>query len=110
MLAPEVLADVAGELLPEPAGGDALEGADEPGQGDLRRVADEEVDVAGFAVELAEFRAEVRAGRLSASFIVVKRPYENGGSSFRRSVPPDNGLMFVYFTYPPIHPPLAILS
>ena len=27
-----------GELLPEPAGGDALEGADEPGQGDFRRV------------------------------------------------------------------------
>jgi hypothetical protein len=52
---------VGGGLLPEPAGGDALEGAGEPGQGDLRRVVDEEAHVVGFAVELAEFRAEVRA-------------------------------------------------
>jgi hypothetical protein len=57
---------LGGEFLAERAGGDALEGADEPGQGDLRRVADEEVDVVGFAVELAEFRAEVPHDLLAA--------------------------------------------
>ena len=61
MLAPQVPADVARELLPEPAGGDALEGADQAGQGDPGRVVHEQVDVVGFAVELAELGAEVRA-------------------------------------------------
>src|SRR6266568_6687838 len=61
MLTRQVLADVPGELLAQPAGGDAFEGADEAGQGDLGRVVHEQVHVIGFAVELAEFRAEVRA-------------------------------------------------
>jgi hypothetical protein len=61
VLAPQVLAGVAGELLPRPAGGGALEGAGEAGQGGLGRVADEGVHVAGFAVELAEPRAGVCA-------------------------------------------------
>src|SRR6266700_2322260 len=61
MLTRQVLADVPGELLAQPASGDACEGADEAGQGDPGRVVHEQVHVIGFAVELAEFRAEVRA-------------------------------------------------
>ncbi len=40
MLAPQVLVDVVGEVLPQAPGGDAFEAADEPGQGDGRRVVE----------------------------------------------------------------------
>lgn len=36
------------------------EGADQPGQCDLRRIVDQEMDVVGPAVELGQCRAEVR--------------------------------------------------
>lgn len=36
---PQVLVVMSGKLLTEPAGTDALEGADQPGQGDLRRLS-----------------------------------------------------------------------
>jgi hypothetical protein len=62
VLALQVLAGVAGELLARPAGGGALGGVGEAGAGGLGRVAGEEVRVAGFAVELAELRAGVCAG------------------------------------------------
>ena len=58
---PEVSADVAGELLAEPAGGDALERVDQVGEGDGGREADHQVDVVVFAVELFERAAEVVA-------------------------------------------------
>src|SRR5260370_25398731 len=61
MLTPQVSADVPGELLSQPPGGDALKGADQAGQGNPGRVVHEQVDVVGLAVELAQFGAEVRA-------------------------------------------------
>jgi hypothetical protein len=72
MPAPQVLADVAGELLSQPPGGDAFEGAGEAGQGDLGRVVHGQVDVTGFAVELAEFRAGVRA-QVPGDFLAAGR-------------------------------------
>jgi hypothetical protein len=50
-----------GCLQPYPGGGDALEAVDQLGDGDLRRVVHQEVDVIAFAVELLEFRFEVLA-------------------------------------------------
>ena len=47
-----------GEFFAEVVGGDAFEPVDERGDREFRRVADEQVDVVVFAVELAEFRAE----------------------------------------------------
>lgn len=44
-------------------GRDALEGADQPGQGDLRRVMREQVHVVAFAVELDQLCREVSARR-----------------------------------------------
>ena len=52
---------LAGVFLTQASGRDALEGVDEPGQGERRWIVDQEVDVVGFAVELAQLGAEVRA-------------------------------------------------
>jgi hypothetical protein len=46
----EVLADAAGELFAQVVRGDAFEAVDQRGDREFRRVADEQVDVAGFAV------------------------------------------------------------
>ena len=61
MVTPQLLADVAGELLSEPAGRDTLEGSDQPGDRHLRRVVNEEVHVVALAVELHQFGFEVGA-------------------------------------------------
>jgi hypothetical protein len=61
MLTPQVSADVPGELLSQPAGGDALERADQAGQGNPGRVVHEQADVVGLAVDFARFGAEVCA-------------------------------------------------
>ena len=50
--------DPAGELLPYPAGGDALEAVDQFGDGNLGRVVHQQVDVIAFAVELLQLRLE----------------------------------------------------
>jgi hypothetical protein len=60
VIAPEVLADMGRELLAEASGGDALEGADQPGQGDLRGIVHQEVDMVGLAIELGQLRTEAR--------------------------------------------------
>ena len=57
---PQVLVDVLGYLA-ESSRGDALEGADQFGDGDFRRVVHEKVDVVGIAVELDRFCSEVGA-------------------------------------------------
>jgi len=44
---------VPGELAAQMPGRHALEGVDQPRQGDARRVVHEQVDVVVFAVELA---------------------------------------------------------
>jgi len=59
---PPVIPGQAGELLPQPAGRYALEAVDQPGQGHLGREVDQQVDVAGLAVELGQPGSEVRAG------------------------------------------------
>jgi hypothetical protein len=55
------LVDPAGELLPHPVGGDALEAVDQPGDGDLARIEHQQVDVLAFAVELLQLRLEFLA-------------------------------------------------
>src|SRR6202044_2881488 len=52
--------DAAGDFFPGGVGGDAFEPVDEGGDREFRRVADEQADVVVFAVELAEFRSELR--------------------------------------------------
>jgi hypothetical protein len=54
-------ADVSVVLLAEQAGGDALEGVDQLGELDLRRVVHQEVHVILFAVELLQLGLEVGA-------------------------------------------------
>src|SRR5580693_5433960 len=56
----EVGVDAAGEFFAEVVGGDAFEAVDEGGDREVRRVADEQADVVVVAVELAEFRSELR--------------------------------------------------
>lgn len=51
--------DAAGELLPQVAGGHALERVHQGRQGDLRRVVHQKVHVILFTVELDQVRAEV---------------------------------------------------
>lgn len=53
--------DFARELLPQSPGGDALEAVDQPGDSNRRRVVHEKVHMVTLAVELRQFRAEVRA-------------------------------------------------
>lgn len=72
MFAPQVLADVAGELLTEPAGGDAFEAAGWSGNGGLRRVVHQEVDVIACAVELPQFRSEVGTHLAHDRFAVLE--------------------------------------
>ena len=60
-LCPPVVADQVGELLAEPAGGDALEAVDQLGHGDLRREVHQQVDVVVLAVELHQLGFEVLA-------------------------------------------------
>ncbi len=59
--APQVPAHVRVVLLAQQAGGDALEGVDQLGELDFRRVVHEQVYVVLFAVELLEVGFEVRA-------------------------------------------------
>jgi len=47
--------------LAQPAGGDALERVHQPGDRDVRRVGDEQVDVVVLAVRLDQLGAEVGA-------------------------------------------------
>src|SRR5271166_952902 len=49
------------EFLPRPPGGDALEGVDQPGDGNGGRKVDQQVDVVRLAVELGRFGPEVPA-------------------------------------------------
>jgi hypothetical protein len=58
---PPVVAAQVRELLPHPAGGDALEGVHEPGQRHLGREVHQQVHVIGFPVELGKLAPEVRA-------------------------------------------------
>jgi hypothetical protein len=53
----DVPVDLTGELLPQVVGGYALEATDEHGDGQLRRVADEQVHVVVLTIELNQFRA-----------------------------------------------------
>jgi hypothetical protein len=57
----EVLVDAAGELFPQVVRGYALEAVDQRGDRESGRVVHEQVDVVGFAVELAKFSAHLRA-------------------------------------------------
>ena len=50
--------DSAGELLPYPPGGDALEAVDQLGDGDLGWVVHQEVDVITLAVELLQLASK----------------------------------------------------
>ncbi|GLW99281.1 hypothetical protein Misp02_33680 [Microtetraspora sp. NBRC 16547] len=61
MLAPQILADVAGELLAQQACRDALEGVDQGGQSHLGRIVDQQMHVVAVAVELDQFRSETVA-------------------------------------------------
>jgi len=58
---PPVMAREAGELLPHPPGRHALEGVDQPRQGDLGREVHQQVNVVRLAVELAELALEAGA-------------------------------------------------
>ena len=59
---------MGGELLTEPPGGDALEGADQPGHGDFGRVVHEQVDVVAFPVELpSSVLKSVHTSRMTSS-------------------------------------------